>query len=179
MLHQSVYEGESIMTQYRILKLRSGEEIITKITGKQKGKMILERPMIFRTMMVHDGLGRPKEVTVLRNWTPNTNEIHAKIPEDYIATFLTPSMEAVKLYELEKDQEDRIEMLLSIKYIDEVWCFNSTKELRDVIKINKPDIMVIGSDWKGKKVIGQEHARRLDFFDRVGDYSTTNILEKK
>ena len=77
------------------------------------------------------------------------------------------------------NQEDRIEMLLSIKYIDEVWCFNSTKELRDTIKINKPDIMVIGSDWKGKKVIGQEHARRLDFFDRVGDYSTTNILEKK
>ena len=77
------------------------------------------------------------------------------------------------------NQEDRIEMLLSIKYIDEVWCFNSTKELRDTIKINKPDIMVIGSDWKGKKVIGQEHARRLDFFDRVGDYSTTKILEKK
>jgi len=75
-------------------------------------------------------------------------------------------------------QEDRIEMLRSIKYIDEVWCFNSTKELRDTIKINKPDIMVIGSDWKGKKVIGQEHARRLDFFDRVGDYSTTKILKK-
>ena len=76
------------------------------------------------------------------------------------------------------NQEDRIEMLRSIKYIDEVWCFNSTKELRDTIKINKPDIMVIGSDWKGKKVIGQEHARRLDFFDRVGDYSTTKILKK-
>ena len=77
------------------------------------------------------------------------------------------------------NQEDRIEMLSSIKYIDEVWCFDSTKELRDTIKINKPDIMVIGSDWKGKKVIGQEHARRLDFFDRVGDYSTTKILESK
>ena len=77
------------------------------------------------------------------------------------------------------NQEDRIEILRSIKYIDEVWCFNSTKELRDTIKINKPDIMVNGSDWKGKKVIGQEHARRLDFFDRVGDYSTTKILEKK
>ena len=76
------------------------------------------------------------------------------------------------------NQEDRIEMLSSIKYIDEVWCFDSTKELRDTIKINKPDIMVIGSDWKGKKVIGQEHARRLDFFDRVGNYSTTKILEK-
>ena len=74
--------------------------------------------------------------------------------------------------------EDRTEMLLSIKYIDEVWCFNSTEELRDVIKINKPDIMVIGSDWKGKGVIGQEYTKELRFFDRVGDYSTTNILER-
>ena len=74
------------------------------------------------------------------------------------------------------NQEDRIEMLRSIKYIDEVWCFNSTEELRDVIKINKPDIMVIGSDWKGKPVIGEEHTKELVFFDRVGDYSTTKIL---
>ena len=74
--------------------------------------------------------------------------------------------------------EDRTEMLLSIKYIDEVWCFNSTEELRDVIKINKPDIMVIGSDWKDKGVIGQEYTKELRFFDRVGDYSTTNILER-
>ena len=36
--------------------------------------------------------------------------------------------------------------------------------------------MVIGSDWKGKKVIGQEYSRRQDFFDRVGDYSTSQIL---
>ena len=75
--------------------------------------------------------------------------------------------------------EDRIEMLKSIKYIDELWSFNSTKELRDIVKINKPDIMVIGSDWKGKKVIGEEYAGRVDFFDRVGNYSTTKILEKK
>ena len=107
MLSTSEHEGATM--KYRVLKLRSGEEIITRITGNQKGKMTLERPMIFRTMMVHDGFGRPKEVTVLRNWTPNTNEIHTKIPLDYIATFLTPSEEAVKLYELEKDQEDMID----------------------------------------------------------------------
>ena len=75
--------------------------------------------------------------------------------------------------------EDRTEMLLSIKYIDEVWCFNSTKELRDVIKINKPDIMVIGSDWRGKPIIGEEYTKELLFFDRIGGYSTTKILEKE
>ena len=73
---------------------------------------------------------------------------------------------------------DRIEILKAIKYIDEVVWFVSTGHLRTTIGIHKPDIMVIGSDWKGKDVIGQEHAKELRFFDRIGDYSTTNILEK-
>ena len=47
------------------------------------------------------------------------------------------------------------------------------------IKWYKPDIMVIGSDWKGKKVIGEMFTDKLIFFDRVGDYSTTKMLELK
>ena len=37
--------------------------------------------------------------------------------------------------------------------------------------------MVIGSDWKDKHVVGQEYARQLVFFDRIENYSTTNIIE--
>ena len=72
---------------------------------------------------------------------------------------------------------DRMYMLQSIKYIDKVIPFDSTKELDDTLKWYKPDIMVIGSDWKDKKVIGEFWTKKLVFFDRVGDYSTTNILE--
>ena len=39
-----------------------------------------------------------------------------------------------------------------------------------------PQCMVIGSDWMGKEVIGGEYARELIYFKRVGDYSTSNIL---
>ena len=74
--------------------------------------------------------------------------------------------------------EDRIEVLKAIRYIDEVIPFNSTEELRNTIREVKPSIMVIGSDWKGKDVIGQEYAGEVKFFDRIGDYSTTKILEK-
>ena len=73
--------------------------------------------------------------------------------------------------------QDRMFMLQSIKYIDKVVPFDSTEDLNYTIKWLKPDIMVIGSDWKGQKVIGQQHAGHLRFFDRVGSYSTTNILE--
>jgi D-beta-D-heptose 7-phosphate kinase/D-beta-D-heptose 1-phosphate adenosyltransferase len=74
--------------------------------------------------------------------------------------------------------DDRAIVLQSIKYIDRVIEFDSTDELRNLIKDIKPDIMVIGSDWKGKDVIGQEYAGKVDFFDRIEGYSTTQILER-
>ena len=73
---------------------------------------------------------------------------------------------------------DRIYVLNSIKYIDMVVPFNSTEELSNKIKYWSPDVMVIGSDWKGKDVIGQEYAGKVDFFDRIENYSTTDIMEK-
>ena len=75
--------------------------------------------------------------------------------------------------------QDRIYMLQSIKYIDRVIPFDSTEDLRKTIRWYQPDLMVIGSDWKGKDVIGREFSDKLVFFDRVGDYSTTKILETK
>ena len=75
--------------------------------------------------------------------------------------------------------EDRKIMLESIKFIDQVFIFDSAKELEEMIKTISPDIMVIGSDWRGKKVIGQQYTKKLEFFNRVIGYSTTNILEKK
>jgi rfaE bifunctional protein nucleotidyltransferase chain/domain len=74
--------------------------------------------------------------------------------------------------------EDRKFMLESIKYIDKVFIFNSKQHLEDLIKFMKPNIMVIGSDWKGKKVVGQEYTKELKFFDRIEEYSTTNIIKE-
>ena len=68
-------------------------------------------------------------------------------------------------------------MLESIKYIDKVFVFDSAEHLEFLIESITPDVMVIGSDWKGKKVVGQNYAKKLMFFNRIGNYSTTNILE--
>ena len=75
--------------------------------------------------------------------------------------------------------QDRIYMLQSIKYIDKVVPFDSTRELSDTIRWYKPNIMVIGSDWKGKNVIGEMFADKLVYFERVKGYSTTKILRTK
>ena len=75
--------------------------------------------------------------------------------------------------------KDRREVLEAIKYIDGVFVFNDTQGLDDLIRVVGPNIMVIGSDWKGKTVVGEQHVNKLVFFDRLKNYSTTNILEWK
>ena len=75
--------------------------------------------------------------------------------------------------------EDRVTMLESIKYIDKVFVFDSADHLEFLIESITPDVMVIGSDWKGKPVIGEAHTKQLEFFDRIGNYSTTRILNEK
>ena len=71
---------------------------------------------------------------------------------------------------------DRIEMMRSIKYVDSVVGFSTDEELRDEIKKWNPDIMIVGSDYKDKPVIGSELVKEVLFFDKIGGHSTTKII---
>lgn len=76
------------------------------------------------------------------------------------------------------NHNDRAEMLLSLRYVDQVRVFGSDEELEYLIKAINPKILVIGSDWKGKRIVGEEYAKEIGFFDRIGDYSTTKIVSR-
>ena len=73
--------------------------------------------------------------------------------------------------------EDRALMLINLKSVDEVKHFGTDEELENLVKSAQPDIMVVGSDWKDKSVIGSYHAAKLIFFDRIDGYSSTKIIE--
>jgi len=75
------------------------------------------------------------------------------------------------------NQEDRKFLLENLKAVDRVLLFNTDEELTDLVKIIEPDIMIVGSDYKNKRVIGSEHAKELKFFDRIDEYSTTKIIQ--
>tara|TARA_A200000113_G_scaffold222364_1_gene235823 strand:- start:6264 stop:6668 length:405 start_codon:yes stop_codon:yes gene_type:complete len=73
--------------------------------------------------------------------------------------------------------KDRAFMLQNLKAIDYVVVFDSDEELEGCLKMIKPDIMVVGSDWKGKSVIGSMYAAELRFFDRIEEYATTKTIQ--
>lgn len=64
-----------------------------------------------------------------------------------------------------------------LKPVDSVVSFNSNKELSNIIKRYKPDVMVKGSDWRGKKIVGEEYCKEIVFFERTNNESTTNTLQ--
>ena len=71
----------------------------------------------------------------------------------------------------------RKQILLSLKYVDDVYIFDSDEKLIEIIKHVKPDTIVVGSDWKNKNVIGSKYAKYVKFFERISEYSTTKTIE--
>ena len=76
------------------------------------------------------------------------------------------------------NQWDRMFMLDNLRAVDSVRLFDSKEELIEIMKEFQPDIYVKGSDWKGASSTSSEYAKQLIFFDRINEYSTTNIIER-
>ena len=74
--------------------------------------------------------------------------------------------------------EDRIEMLRSIKYIDDVVHFGSDEGLDSKVLLSGAEIMVVGSDYKNRNVIGSRHVEEVKFFERINGYSSTKVISE-
>lgn len=72
-------------------------------------------------------------------------------------------------------QDERMMMLRNLKPVDEVQIFDTDQDLIDIIK--KADVMVKGSDYRDRSIIGRTHCKELIFFERIDGYSTTNAIE--
>ena len=75
------------------------------------------------------------------------------------------------------NQEDRKLFLYNLKAVDIVMLFDSKEELVNIMKEYKPDVYVKGSDWKGKSVEAATYCENVIYYDRVENYSTTNIIQ--
>ena len=75
------------------------------------------------------------------------------------------------------NEYERACFLSALRSVDRVEIFDSDEELRNYIREFDPDIMVKGSDYKDKPIIGSEYCKEILFYDRLGKYSTTNKIQ--
>jgi D-beta-D-heptose 7-phosphate kinase/D-beta-D-heptose 1-phosphate adenosyltransferase len=72
-------------------------------------------------------------------------------------------------------QFERGTLLAALKSVDEVFVFDTDDELRSLIQ--SCDVMVKGSDYRDKPIVGQEICKQVVFFERLNGYSTTNKIQ--
>ena len=74
--------------------------------------------------------------------------------------------------------EERLIMIKSIKYIDEVFVYHTEQDLYNWLKNNKWDVRILGSDWEDKEFTGHDIPGEIYFHKRDHDWSTTAFRER-
>jgi D-beta-D-heptose 7-phosphate kinase/D-beta-D-heptose 1-phosphate adenosyltransferase len=75
------------------------------------------------------------------------------------------------------NEADRVFMLESLRCVTSVAVFDDVDDLVDQIKQYQPDIMVKGSDYQGRSVVGEAFVPQVIYYDRIQQYSTTKIIQ--
>ena len=75
------------------------------------------------------------------------------------------------------NEYERSNLLFSLKYVDRVDIFDSDKELEMLIKEFQPHLMIKGSDYKGKQIIGSQFCKEIEFYDRLEKYSSSQKIQ--
>lgn len=72
-------------------------------------------------------------------------------------------------------EHERCLMLQALRWVDTVTVFDSDQQLQDLV--GQADIMVKGSDYRNRPIIGRHFCKQLIFFDLVNGYSTTKKIQ--
>ncbi len=77
------------------------------------------------------------------------------------------------------DLDTRVKLMSNLKMVDSVVVFHDEEELEYFIKVFNIDYMVVGDQYKDKRVVGAEFAKLgVVFYPVTNGKSSTNIIEK-
>ena len=74
------------------------------------------------------------------------------------------------------NENSRIKILKSLKFVDEVFLEESFDKKEEYLKKHNADVLVMGSDWEGKFDM-YNNICKVVYLPRTPDISTTNIIE--
>ena len=73
--------------------------------------------------------------------------------------------------------EERRIQLEAVKYVDEIFTYDTEEELyKKLLDIN-PDVRILGSDYIGKSFTGDDLDIKIYYHDRSHNYSSTNLRQ--
>ncbi len=73
---------------------------------------------------------------------------------------------------------DRYDALMSIRYIDDVYVYQTEQELYDLIKFWKPDVRILGEDYIGRTdFTGADLPPAIVYTTRSHGWSTTKLKD--
>ena len=71
--------------------------------------------------------------------------------------------------------EERKIQLEAVRYIDDIHVYDTEDSLIELLKLVKPDIRILGSDYEGKPFTGDFLNIPIHYHERYHDYSSTNL----
>ena len=77
-----------------------------------------------------------------------------------------------------QSQKERYIQLEAIKYIDDIFVYDTEASLLDLLKLVKPDVRILGSDYEGKSFTGDNLNIPIYYHERNHNYSTSNLRKK-
>ena len=72
---------------------------------------------------------------------------------------------------------DRYKALMAIKYVDDVYTYQTEEELYELIKFWKPDVRILGEDYIGKPFTGDDLPPKIVYTTRSHGWSTTLLKD--
>ena len=97
------------------------------------------------------------------------DEDPSRVPESYRGKKKNKPIQSI---------EERLIQLQGCRYVDEIVIYHSEDELIEILKIKKPDIRIIGVDWKDKKFTGWDIPMEIYYNSRNHKYSTTELRQR-
>jgi len=104
----------------------------------------------------------------------------AKEQCDYLVVGLQtdPTLDRPEKNKPIQSQKERYIQLEAIKYIDDIFVYDTEASLLDLLKLVKPDVRILGSDYEGKSFTGDNLNIPIYYHERNHNYSSSNLRKE-
>ena len=68
--------------------------------------------------------------------------------------------------------------LEAVRYVDDIFVYETESDLIDLLKLIKPDVRILGSDYKDESFTGDELNIPIYYHERNHNYSSSDLRKK-